>query len=406
MGVYQREGKRTGWYWDFRFGRKRYRGWAGPKSTKEQAQRLEAKKMRELDEGLIVAPKAPPVTFIAFAEDFLVTDSPTKRSKSRDRGILEMLKAGAEDWPGWKSLNLSDITAKMIEDFKARRLKYRSPATVNKEIQVIKRLFRVAVEWKKLRENPAAGVRKLVVDNTRVRFLEPDELGRLLRALPDWLLPYAVFAWKSGARRGEILGLTWNDVDFKRGLLTFRDTKTGKNQTVVMNRTVRALLEDLPAPRDRSQRVFPRPAGALNESSFLVTIDRAWKDACRKARIGAACGCQKRTADQKPEEKCRYCRGTGISPDFRFHDLRHQAATDLLTAGRTLNDVRDFLRHRTPAMTLRYAHLVESRREETAYALDQAAVVPQADRGRGPIPQVWRPQRDSNPCYRLERAMS
>jgi integrase len=56
--------------------------------------------------------------------------------------------------------------------------------------------------------------------------------------------------------------------------------------------------------------------------------------------------------------------------DFHFHDLRHQAATDLLTMGAGLNDARDFLRHKSATMTLRYAHLIEERRTWTARLLD------------------------------------
>jgi integrase len=56
---------------------------------------------------------------------------------------------------------------------------------------------------------------------------------------------------------------------------------------------------------------------------------------------------------------------------FNFHDLRHQAATDLLTLGAGLNDVRDFLRHKSMTMTLRYAHLIRERRKATAGLLDR-----------------------------------
>ncbi len=408
--LYQREGS-TGWHYDFRFKGRRYRGWAGPNSTKDQAEKLMVKRQRELIDGEIYPKRPEPVAFAAFADDFLETDSPTKRSKDRDRSILATLKAE------WKGLNLDQVTTKLIEEFKARRLKYRSPATVDKELQVIKRLFRKAVEWRKLPESPAATVRKLAVDNTRVRKLEPEELTRLMEALPDWLRPYAVFAWKSGARRGEILGLCWKDVDFKRGLITFRDTKTGKGQTVHMNRSVRELLESLPAPVNRSQRVFPVPEG-VKLPTFLITLQRAWVAACRKAGIGDPCTCDGREKGRQHDPHCKRCGGTGVVSDFHFHDLRHQAATDLLTAGATLNDVRDFLRHRTPAMTLRYAHLVEDRRRATAQLLDAPLPKPPAppERERKIVgtktdtlkePAIkWRPQRDLNPCYRLERAMS
>jgi integrase len=250
----------------------------------------------------------------------------------------------------------------MIEDFKAKRLHYRAPATVAKEIQVLKRLFRKAVEWGRITASPATAVTKPRTNNGRVRFLEPDEMDRLMEALPAWQRPFAEFARFTGARRGEIFNLTWQNVDFKRRQITFRGTKAGEDQRIKMNQTTHNLLSALPEPISRSQRVFPDTAP--------MKFRRAWERACRKARIGIACECYKATEDQKPDRRCGRCEGTGIVPDFHFHDLRHQAATDLLTMGATLNDVRDFLRHKSMNMTLRYAHLVEDRREQTACLLD------------------------------------
>jgi len=250
----------------------------------------------------------------------------------------------------------------MIEGYKAKRRKRRAPATVNKELQIIKRLFKKAHQWGRIAANPAANVEKLRVNNGRVRFLEPDELTKLDANLPEWLRPIVTFARFTGARRGEILKLTWNDVDYRRELMTFRDTKNGETGHVEMNGTVRALLESLPAPMSRSQRVF--------QPVKIEKLRKAWLTACRKARIGQECGCARETTDGKPRKGCTGCGGSGIDVDFRFHDLRHQAATDLLTLGADLNDVRDFLRHKTTAMTLRYAHLVKARRTRTARLLD------------------------------------
>ncbi len=167
-------------------------------------------------------------------------------------------------------------------------------------------------------------------------------MARLMNAAKPWLRPYIIFARFTGARRGEMLRLIWIDVDFKRGLITFRDTKNGEDATVAMNGTIRQLLESLPRPIDRSQGVFPLE----NNDASWQKINRAWWGACSTAKI------------------------TG----FRWHDLRHQAATDLLTLGANLNDVRDFLRHKTATMTLRYAHLVGERRERTACLLDALTV--------------------------------
>jgi integrase len=299
------------------------------------------------------------VPFARFADDWLDRDSPDKKSKGRDADIVAMLKVA------WKGQDLHTVTTEMVEGYKAKRRKYRAPATVNKEIQVIKRLFKKAHAWGRIAANPAATVEKLRANNTRVRFLEADEMMRLEEKLPEWLQPIVTFARFTGARRGEILKLTWNDVDMKRELLTFKDTKNGETGHVEINQTVRTLLESLPSPMSRSQRVF--------QPVKIEKLRKAWLTACRRARIGQECGCSKETADGKPRKGCAACGGSGIDVDFRFHDLRHQAATDLLTLGADLNDVRDFLRHKSMAMTLRYAHLVKARRTRTARLLDAIA---------------------------------
>ena len=77
-----------------------------------------------------------------------------------------------------------------------------------------------------------------------------------------------------------------------------------------------------------------------------------------------------------------------MKPDFRFHDLRHDAATALITAGATLYDVQTFLRHKSPAMAQRYGHMVRERRARTAALLDaqagKAEAEPKAQGDRSP----------------------
>ncbi len=332
--VYQRADRGKAWYVEFRWRGKRYRECAGPAEMKKSdAEQYLAKRKVEVAQEQIYGPKPEaPVLFGTFADDFLKTDSPDKRSKDRDEGVIEMLKVQ------WAGLHLGAITMKMIEDYKAKRMRNRAPATVARELQVIKRLFKKAAEWGKIPHSPAAPVKKPRVNNGRVRFLEPDEIKRLMVKLADWLLPVAIFCRFTGARRGEAINLTWNDVDAKRGIITLRETKNGEYGRIRMNETVRALLASLPRPIDRSQRVF----GLDHTPATWGRIYRAWRAACRAAKI----------------------------TDFHFHDLRHQAATDLLTLGAGINDVRDFLRHKSMSMTLRYAHLIGERQEQTARLLD------------------------------------
>ncbi len=330
--VYERNG---GWYVYFRWKGRRYRELAGTALSKGDAEQFMAKRMREVQAEAIYDKPPEPIAFGDFADDFLKTDCPDKKSQERTEGVIEMLKLQ------WKGRALLEIAPKMIEDYKAKRMRTRAPATVAREITIIKRMFRKAAEWGKVKLNPAATIQKPRVDNGRVRYLSADELKRLEKALPTWLRALSVFARFTGCRRGEMLRLRWQDADLDRAVLTLRETKTGRDQVVRINATVDALLKSLPVPIERGQLVFRRE----DVPASWMEINRAWRAACTKAKV----------------------------KDYRWHDQRHQAATELINRGATLYDVQGFLRHRTPAMSARYAHLTDDRRELTARLLDGAA---------------------------------
>lgn len=327
--VYERNG---GWYISFRWNGKRYRELAGKNILKSDAEQFLAKRQREVQREDIYDKEPERVSFADFAGDFLKTDSPEKRLKDRDESVIEMLKVE------WKGLDIGAVTAKMIEDYKAKRLRNRAPATVARELQVAKRLFKKALEWGTIRVNPALTVQKPKVSNTRVRHLKSADLQRVMEKLPADLRPRAVFARFSGARLRDTF-LPWSDVDMKAGRIVFGQTKSGEVETIVMNVPIRRLLESLPVPIDSSLPVFGKPWGMAAK----MKINRDWRAACAAANV----------------------------QDFRFHDLRHQCATDLISQGATLYDVQAYLRHRSPAMTARYAHMTDDRMEKTAHLLDR-----------------------------------
>src|SRR5271170_615178 len=90
-----------------------------------------------------------------------------------------------------------------------------SPASVVKELNILKHLVGLAVEWELIPTNPAHGIKSPRVAAGRVRYLQPTELRAVLGACPEWLRPIAALAAATGMRRGEILGLRWMDLDFE-----------------------------------------------------------------------------------------------------------------------------------------------------------------------------------------------
>ena len=141
-----------------------------------------------------------------------------------------------------------------------------------------------------------------------MRFLSEPEISRLLAACqlsthPD-LASIVTVALNTGMRKGEVLGLTWDRVDFSRGVLLLEKTKSGRRREVPMNEDVDAVLSRRPGPRQG--RVF---------------LSRGL-----------------RTAFDKAVEVAKL-------ENFRFHDLRHTAASYLVMRKGTLPEAQALLGH-------------------------------------------------------------
>ena len=166
----------------------------------------------------------------------------------------------------------------------------------------------------------------------RVRCLDNAERHRLLDACAQspqrFLLPVVVLALATGARKQELLSLTWRDVDLPRERLVLLVTKTGEPRSVPLTGRARAALQTLAKVRHlHTTLVLPRRDGAAP-----IDIRHAWQQAVRQAGL----------------------------TDFRFHDLRHCCASYLAMHGASLLDIAAVLGHKTLQMVQRYAHLTEA----------------------------------------------
>lgn len=213
------------------------------------------------------------------------------------------------------------------------RRRARSPATVNRYLARLSHVFTVACkEWGWAEDNPVRRVSRLREAAGRTRFLSDQERTALLDACEVSPCPYlhliVVLALSTGARRGEILGLRWRDVDLQRGRLVFRETKNGECRVAPLRGTARDALRTLGEVRHNdSDWVFPSLDGTRPRD-----IQTAWAKAVRAAGID----------------------------DFRFHDLRHSAASYLVMSGASDIEVAEILGHRTLQMVRRYSHLSDA----------------------------------------------
>ncbi len=255
-----------------------------------------------------------------YLEERGVLKSP--KSSVRDRGALNHLL------PVFGDLVLAEVTPKLLAGYKAqRRLEGAAPATINKELQLVRHAFNLAMrEWEWCRENPMHRVSMEQVRNEVDRWLTATEEERLMASSSPWLREFIVFALNTGMRQGEILNLQWEDVDFSRGILIVMKSKNGTRRTIPLNAKVYELLASKQAAFKASRGpVFTTPRGNELQVRFLV------------------------------REFCEARDRAGI-PDFRFHDLRHSFATRLVQRGVDLYKVQRLLGHKTSHMTQRYAH--------------------------------------------------
>ena len=228
---------------------------------------------------------------------------------------------------------LADVTPALILERRAALVKETSAGNANRYMAVLSHLFTVAMkEWGWVDDSPFRKIQRLTEPRGRVRFLDDAERKALLATCKESpnpnLYDVVVLALSSGCRKQEILNLRWRDVELQRGQITLMDTKNKTPRAVPL---VGFALERM-KERNRHRRAdtdycFPYPHMAKP-----ADIDRDFARARDKAGI----------------------------KNFRFHDLRHSAASYLAMGGASLAEIAAVLGHKTFAMVQRYAHLSDA----------------------------------------------
>ena len=211
--------------------------------------------------------------------------------------------------------------------------RHRSPATANRYLAALSKAFSDAVrEWHWLNENPLRRVSKESESQGRVRYLSDEERTTLLdqvrKSKQKGLYAVVLLALTTGMRRGEILALRWPDIDLKRGIAVLHKTKNQERRSVPIVPEVAKLLEEIGRVRHLdTDLVFSRDGEAIT-----IEIDHSFREALKAAGI----------------------------ENFRFHDLRHTAASYLAMSGATSAEIAAVLGHKTLQMVKRYSHLSDA----------------------------------------------
>lgn len=260
---------------------------------------------------------------------------PTKpRSEKKQKAQLE--------W--WKqelgSYSLADISPALIGEKRDKLLnettrlrKKRNPATVVRYLAALSHAFSIAVkEWGWLDDTPMRKVRKPKEARGRVRFLSENERSALLAACKesenDQLYTIVILALSTGMRKGEIMGLTWDDINLKEGFIILHETKNGERRRIPLaGRALECIKAMDKVRRIDTKLLFPSERKIKAQNYFW----KHWLKALQQAEI----------------------------ENFRFHDLRHSAASYLAMNGASLPEIAAVLGHKTFQMVKRYSHLSE-----------------------------------------------
>ena len=338
MSVYKPKGK-PHYHYDFQHKGRRYHGSTGC-STKRLAEEFER---RERHKAALPQQQRPPI------------------SVNEAGGLYQ---EHAEHLPSWKTIRymiaalveglgqgslLSEISQRDLQIYFAKRRDGRSNASVNREIENARALWRHADDTKyDIGEMPNWGKLFLKVARKPPRELEINEEKKLFLAIRNDVSDAIDFLLKSGWRRGEVLGLRWSDVNLPRKQAA---TKI-KGGDVVIRPLTTTLVE-----------IIARQPQADDDEGkeFVFTY------VCQKSRGNRRAG--KRypltpTALRKPFEKAKADAGVD---NFRVHDLRHTRGTRIVRATGSLAAAKEALKHRRIETTLRYAHVLD---EDVRNALD------------------------------------
>ncbi len=290
----------------------------GSFSSTAAAQIALANLRKDLERGELGLPKKCRIPLRQFAEErYIPWARQHKRTWETDRLMLQ-----AKILPKLGHLTLSEISRVRVERYMSDRLVSVKPPSANREGALLRKMMSLAADWGMIDENPLRRLDLFPEAPARSPVLIASDEARLLKAAQPWLRRIIEAALLTGARQGELLALKWRHIDFDAGLIVIEDSKSGHPRTVPLHLRLAALL---------------RPERGLPEGLVFTLFGRpVLHHSCSQAFR-------------------RLVRRLGLP--LRFHDLRHIAASRMLSGGAGVLQIADILGHKTLAMTRRYSHV-------------------------------------------------
>ncbi len=228
----------------------------------------------------------------------------------------------------WKNRKLTTITRTEIQK-RHQQVGQQTPISANRMLSLISKMFSFARSvglW--IGENPCLGIQKFR-ERSRERFLQADEMPKFLAALSEEpnavARDYLTLSLMLGARRSNMLAMTWAELNFERAEWRIPETKNGDALTVHLPSIAVDVLKARQQADGSSQWVFP----GIGKTGHLVEPKSVWKRVLERAGLA----------------------------DLRIHDLRRTLGSWQAAAGVSLHTIGKSLGHKNQSTTAIYARL-------------------------------------------------
>lgn len=313
-----------------------------PKDEREfEAQKREAERIADEEQ------KKQDLTFKDYFKDQYSPSAKTHKKKF----TVENEKCLYEKWiePEIGHLPFNKITAFNLEKIKKNMNDAeRAPRSIQYCYAIVRQIWNHALQ-NGIAQTPCPKIKVKKFDNKRLRFFTHEEAHDLLDELKkrsEQLYDMALLSLHTGARAGEVFGLTWGAVNLTEGIATAKDPKSGKNRPLYLSRDTKAMLEKRSKEQGPDELVFTDRKGNRIKSisnSFERAVDEV--------------GLNKGVTDRRDKAT--------------FHTLRHTFASWHVQSGTDLYTVKELLGHSTIALTERYSHLRPEGLKQTTALFDK-----------------------------------
>ncbi len=344
--------KRGEYQWEAQVRKKGFASQTKTFNTKAQAEAWAAVIESEMVRGLFVSrAEAERTTLGQIIDRYLAEVTPSHRGKAAESIRLRAMQRHALSPRCLASLSSYDFARYRDERLKgnpANGIKPVKPATVHRELGIFRQVIEHARrEWGiSVPENPLALVSRPKVQNARDRRLEQNEESYLFAALAvdstaekakrnPWVLPLVKLALESAMRQGELISLTWSNIDLKNATAYLPVTKNGDAREVPLSSRAVAILKEM--PRTIDGKVFP-----ITQNALQMAWERALTRAIKAYKLD--------------------CSNNGVTPlptfllNLRFHDLRHEATSRLAEKLSNILELSSVTGHKDLQMLKRYYH--------------------------------------------------